>query len=339
MTPTDRPVVSVVIVHFNGAGLLAACLESVFAQPYRPIQVILVDNGSTDDSLAMVRERFPEVLVSAEDRNLGYAEGNNRGVARATGEFVVLLNNDTVVTPGWIPGLLDAMADPVVGVVTSKVITDGVPTAYYAMNGSLNPLGYNIMRVFVDLSRVFFAGGASLMFRRREIERPFLPEFFLYHEDVYLSWHLRLLGREVRMAQDSLVHHRGSQTTRTQTSAFVTFHQERNRLLNALLLYEARTVFALLPLIAVEGAVKLLWSLLGGRKSPAGILRSYAWIIAHHRWISQTRRRHQQERRVPDAEILRWMSSRLVEGEGHAARAINACARTYLRSVGIRCHD
>jgi GT2 family glycosyltransferase len=339
MTDATRQTVSVVIVHYNGETLLDACLASVYAQPYRPIEVIVVDNGSADDSVAMVRQKYPDVLLSVEGRNLGYAEGNNRGVELATGEYVVLLNNDTEVTADWIPGLLEMFQDPQVGVVTSKVVTDGVPERFYTMNGSLNAFGYNIMRVFADVSRVFFAGGASVMFRRREVPQPFLPEYFLYHEDVYLSWRMRLAGRDVRMAQRSLVHHRGSATTRRHAPAFVTFHQERNRILNALLLYEAGTLVRLFPLFVCEGAAKLLWSILTFRKSPVGILHAYGWIISHQTWIRARRAEHQSPRKVPDSEILSWMSGRLLDGEGRMAQWVNALARIYARIVGLTFHD
>ena len=339
MTTAAHPTVSVVIVHYNGEAMLAACLASVYAQPYRPVEVIVVDNGSSDASVAMVQRTYPDVRLSVQGKNLGYAEGNDRGVSEATGEYVILLNNDTEVTAEWIPGLLEVMQDPAVGVVTSKVVTDGVPERFYTMNGSLNPLGYNIMRVFTDLSRVFFAGGASVMFRRAEVVRPFIPEYFLYHEDVYLSWRMRLRGRDVRMAQRSLVHHRGSVTTRRHAAAFVTFHQERNKLLNALLLYEWGTLVRLLPLFVLEGSAKLLWSVLTFRKSPVGILQAYWWITSHAGWIRSMRVAHQGERTVRDSEVLQWMSGRIVDGEGRIAGWANGLARSYFRLMGLRFHD
>lgn len=339
MKSAETALVSVVIVHYNGAALLEACLASIQRQEDRPLEVIVVDNGSTDDSLPLVRSRYPDVRVLEQRRNLGFAEGNNAGVKAARGKYVVLLNNDTEVTPGWIGGLIGQLADPNVAVVTSRVVTDGVPEKFYAMNGSLNPLGYNMMRVFTDLSQVFFAGGASLMFRREEIPQPFLPEYFLYHEDVYLSWRMRLMGRSVRMAQSSVVYHRGSQTTRKHASGIVTFYQERNKLLNALLFYQTSTLVRLLPLFCADAAAKLAASLIVRRKSFRGIMKAYGWCLTHLSWITTQRREHQKGRAVPDTSILASMSSRLLEGDGVAARLINASARGFLRMVGLRCYD
>lgn len=339
MTDVPHPLVSVVIVHYNGATMLGACLRSVFAQPYRPMQVIVVDNGSTDGSVDLLRSEFQEAILLPQGRNLGFAEGNNVGVNAAAGEYVLLLNNDTEVTPGWIPPLLDRLNDPGVGAVTSRVVTDGVPAEFYTMNGSVNALGYNIMRVFDDLSAVFFAGGASLMFRKSDYPEPFPPEYFLYQEDVYLSWRVRLGGRSVCMAQESVVYHRGSATTRRQTSASVTFYQERNRCLNALGLYQGWTLLRLAPLASADALAKLALSLVARRKSFWGILRAYAWCLFHPGWILRFRARHQRERRVSDREILRWMSSRIVAGEGRASRFINSVWRLYARAVGLRFYD
>jgi GT2 family glycosyltransferase len=332
---TSSPLVSVIIVNYNGVTLLEDCLTSVFATDYHPFEVVLVDNGSTDGSVAFVRSRFPDVRLLAQERNLGFAGGNNRGVESATGEYVVLLNTDTRVEPAWVNALLEVLQDPGVAVVTSRVVTKGVPDRFYAKNGSLNFLGYNIMRVFDDLSLVFFAGGASLMFRKQIVGRPFLDEYFLYQEDVYLSWRMRLAGYEIRMAQASSVHHIGSVTASRQASGLVTYYQERNRLLNALLLYEFSTILRLLPLFVADGVVKLALSIVAGRKSPAGIIRAYVWCAMHARWILRQRRAHQATRTVGDREILSWMSPRLLEQEGPLASTVNRCAQVYARLMRL----
>ncbi len=334
-----REMVSVVIVNFNGAGLLRPCLDSVFAQPYRPIDVIVVDNASTDGSVEMVRRYFPGVRVVSNDVNRGFAEANNQGVALASTDRIVLLNNDTVVEDNWLTGLLETACQPGVGVVTSRVVTEGIPAAYYEMNGTINYLGYNIMRTFRDLSMVFFAGGASLTFSKSDVGVPFLPEYFLYHEDLFLSWRMRLRGFEVRMAQQSQVRHVGSATTRRQPSAFVTFYQERNRLLNALLFYEPRTLILLFPLCAADALAKVVTALFGKGKSLSGLVRAYAWIVTHPGWIRGQRKALQQERKVGDREIMRWMSNKLLQGEDTFASTVNAISTAYARIVGLTFYE
>jgi hypothetical protein len=329
------PLVSVVIVNWNGGALLEACLRSVFAQPYRPMEVILVDNGSTDGSAAAAAALRPEIRLLPLGTNAGFAEGCNRGTAAACGEYVVLLNNDTEVEEGWIPGLLEHATDPAVGAVTSRVVTDGHPASWYEMNGSVNYLGYNIMRVFSDLSMVFFGGGASLMFHRERTGTPFPAEYFLYHEDVHLSWRLRLAGREIRLAQNSGVRHRGSAGTQRQPGRLVTFYQERNRLLNTLVFFGPWTLMRLLPYLVADALAKTLLAVAAGRKSLRGILEAYLWIGSHAGWLRRERARMQALRRVPDREVLALMSSRIVDSDSGAARVVNALSAAYARLTGL----
>jgi GT2 family glycosyltransferase len=331
--------VSTIIVNYNGAEFLGECLRSVFEQPYRPVEVIVVDNGSSDSSTEIVRRAYPKARLISNSSNIGFAQANNQGVEAASGEFVVLLNNDSTVEQEWLSALVAAVARPRVAVVTSKVITDGVPTAFYEMNGTLNFVGYNIMRAFADLSQVFFAGGASLVFRKDVVGMPFPGEYFLYQEDVYLSWKMRLLGYDVRMAQESIIHHRGSATTRREAQPLVTFYQERNRLLNCLLMYERKTLLLLLPYFVGDLLLKLMLSLLVGRKSFAGILRGYAWIIRNRPWVRGERRKVQSARKVPDREVMRLMSSRVFDADNLFARFCNALSMCYARLAGLSYYD
>jgi GT2 family glycosyltransferase len=330
--------VSIIIVNYNGAEWLERCLESVFAQQYRPIEVIVVDNASIDGSVEMVKRNFPDVHLRVNDTNHGFAAANNEGVGLASADLVVLLNNDTVVDRLWLVELRKMLDHSGAAAVTSKVVTRGIPEEWYEMNGTLNYLGYNIMRVFRDLQQIFFAGGASLLFRRETVGVPFLDEYFLYHEDVYLSWRLRLQGRTVAMAQESIVEHRGSATTNKQPAALMTFYQERNRVLNCLLLYEAGTLVRLVPYFVADAVTKVMLSVVGRGKALGGILRAYAWIFSHREWIRTRRARIQMERTVADRSILQLMSCKVIDSEAILARTMNGLSRMYADIVGLHYH-
>lgn len=331
--------VSVVIVNYNGERLLSPCLTSVFSQSFRPMEVIVVDNGSTDGSVDLVQKNYPEVRLLRSPTNVGFAGGNNLGVATARGKYVALLNNDTVVDPSWLCTLVHAVESRGAPLVASKVFTEGVPDPFYRMNGTLNYLGYNIMGAFPDLSMIFYGSGASLLFDRERIGRPFLDEYFLYQEDVYLSWKLRLLGMNIEMVQDSIVHHKGSVTTRGHSSRMVTFYQERNRLLNALFFYEGRMLLLLLPYFVADLVSKFVVSILSPRKSFSGVLRAYAWIPGHCVWIAKERSRIQSSRTVPDRSIMKMMSYKVIEAESPIGNFVNALSRGYARLVGLSFHD
>ncbi|MFW6012122.1 MAG: glycosyltransferase family 2 protein [bacterium] len=122
-TGRSAPLVSVVTVNHNGGHLLPDLLESLRRQSYTNHEVVVVDNASRDDSRNLLRNDFPEVRVIEQDRNLGFAEGNNLGIRAAHGSLVALANNDTVADPRWLEELVrTALGDDRIGAVASKIL-------------------------------------------------------------------------------------------------------------------------------------------------------------------------------------------------------------------------
>ena len=122
--PSDQhSLVSVIIVNLNGARYLPDLLGSLERQTYPEFEVLVVDNGSTDGSVPLLRRSFPEVRVIQANRNLGFAGGNNLGIREARGSYVALINNDTVVDEEWLSHLVEeAVSDPKIGAVGSKIL-------------------------------------------------------------------------------------------------------------------------------------------------------------------------------------------------------------------------
>lgn len=331
-----NPLVSVIIVNYNGRELLGASLQSVLRQTYRPIEVIVVDNASSDGSAALVRGQFPDVLLVESPVNRGFAGGNNLGWSRSGGELVAFLNNDAVADPRWLETLVGTLQRENLTLACSLVLTEGVPAEYYARNGTLNFIGYNVMEVFTDLSMVFYASAAALLVRRDAVEAPFPEEYFLYQEDVYLSWLVRLKRGRIAMVQKSVVRHRGSASTRRQPSSLVTFYQERNRVLNCLIFFAPGTLLRLMPYLLLDAVFKTALSLVSRRKSLRGILGSYLWILSHPRHILTLRAGVQRQRMVSDGEVLSLLSDRVVNGSSLPARLLNGLSRGYATLVGLQ---
>lgn len=329
------PLCSVIIVNYNGKHLLGGCLTAVLSQAYDRFEVIVVDNASTDDSAGYLEKNFPAVTLIRLPANAGFAGGNNEGVRHARGDLIVLLNNDTIVAEGWLQALVDAVAPAPIAIAGSLIRTEGIPEKYYDKNGSLNFLGHNIMRKFDRPENTFFAGGASLIYKRDILGAPFDGEYFLYLEDVYLSLRARFLGYSVTQTSASRLRHLGSDTTRRQQASLMTMYQERNRILNMLLFFSTPTLLKLLPLFAVNVCVKLAASLLVRRYSFAGLLRAYLWLLVHPATIAGKRRVLRSERRAPEDEVTSWMSSDLANGESAPGKALNTCAHLYFRLTGI----
>ena len=209
--------VDVVALNHNGKRFLFPCLTALRAQTYRDFQVLLVDNSSTDQSIELVQSEFPEVHVLTLPENLGFCGGNNRGIETTSGEYVVLLNNDTEVTPGWLAALVKALDDhPAVGFCASRIVrisdratldtagdvfyTDGVG----GKRGEEQPI-----ERYAESERVFGACAAAAIYRRSMLMEIglFDGDFFAYDEDVDLSFRAQLRGYHCQYVPDAIVYH------------------------------------------------------------------------------------------------------------------------------------
>lgn len=332
----DSPLVSVLILNFNGLRFLDSCLGSVLAQDYAPFEVVLVDNASTDGSPEYVKKQFPGVRIIRSGMNLGFAGGNNLGVAHANGTLVVLLNNDTTVDRGWLRALVEAMESDNVAIASSFVRTEGIPEKYYERNGSVNLIGHNIMRVFTRPDEIFYAGGTSMIFRKSTVGIPFEDLYFAYSEDLYCSLRARFRGYQVVQVPSSTVCHVGGGTARRTPSSRLTMLQERNRLLTITLFFSPRTLVRIAPFVAGNMLAKLFVSAFSGRYSLAGILKAYFWFPMHLSWLFKKRRDLRRERTCQEHEILSLMSGKLTNGESAAGRLLNSASVFYCRMAGLR---
>ncbi|WP_075292056.1 glycosyltransferase family 2 protein [Pararhizobium arenae] len=223
--------VSIIIPNWNGAHLLPGCLEGLRGQTFADFRTIVVDNGSADGSLALLAERFPEVFVLSHAENLGFSAAINAGIAAGDSEYVVALNNDTEIDPGWLAALVEAMdRHPEAGLATSKVIDfrnrdiiDTVGDGY-----TLAGLSFKIgSRCRDDVSEseafdVFGASACAAIYRRSMLEDigVFDVDFFAYMEDVDLSIRARLAGYRCLSVPSARIYHMGSASTGGTASAF-----------------------------------------------------------------------------------------------------------------------
>jgi GT2 family glycosyltransferase len=214
---------SVIIPNWNGLRLLRPCLDALAQQTCRDVEVLVVDNASTDGSVEVVRREYGWVRLLAETRNHGYAVGCNLGMAAARSNVLVLLNNDTVVEPDWLAELLAALdRHPEAGAAASRIMIhsqpgilhsagdvygrDGVPDS----RGVWQPYGPPY-----DVEALIFGGcGAAVAYRREMIDQigPLEGRFFMWCEDVDLAWRAQLAGWRCVYAPRAVVHHHLSAT-------------------------------------------------------------------------------------------------------------------------------
>lgn len=224
------PQIAVIILNWNGRRLLSEFLPSVVANmPHDIARLIVADNGSTDDSVAWLRENYPEVEVMELDENYGFAEGYNRAVAAVADryKYTILLNSDVAVDDDWITPLYDFMqAHPQAVAVQPKILSymDRSKFEYAgAAGGFLDKNGYPYCRgrVFADVEtdrgqydtpmKVMWASGAALMVDNKAyLDAGGLDSsFFAHMEEIDLCWRMQLRGGEVWCCPASHVYHLG----------------------------------------------------------------------------------------------------------------------------------
>jgi len=241
---TSRPPrLAIVIVTYNSAGEIGALLESLTDPvPATPHEILIVDNASSDRTIALIRGSWPEVRVIESPSNIGFAAANNRAIRATSSELVLLLNPDTRVPPGAIDRLVAEIdARPDVAVVGPRIV-DGQGRAELSFGRMISPLAELRQKILVTgndrgigpivsvverMTRrsrdVDWVSGACLLIRRSDLEAVGLLDerFFLYTEDVDLCASVRARKRIVRFAADVEIQHlRGRSAGRTTAAAY-----------------------------------------------------------------------------------------------------------------------
>jgi GT2 family glycosyltransferase len=232
--------VAIVIVNWNGVGLLPACLDALEAQTRRADEIVVVDNGSTDGSVGLVEARYPGVRVLPLGRNLGLAGGTNAGIVASEGEIVVALNNDTIAATGWLEALVAPLeADPALGSTMSTMLFAHAPEwiasagiAVYQNGLALEDrVGERWDARETTLRPIFGPSAGAAAYRRALLDDVgfFDGDFFMYLEDVDLAWRARLRGWSSLHVPAATIRHIYSASS-VQGSPFKSFHLARNRL-------------------------------------------------------------------------------------------------------------
>jgi GT2 family glycosyltransferase len=240
MTPSDPdPLISVVVVNWNRGELLRACLSSLAAQTYRNLEIIVVDNGSTDGSPEMAEREFPQARLVRNDTNRGFCAANNQGIRLARGRLVALLNNDAEADSGWIKALRGAFhLGPDVGMAASKILVWESRGTIDKTGHLIYPDGQNRGRGTGEADRgqyerveeTAWPDGCAAMYRKDMLEKlgGFDEDFFAYADDAELGLRARLAGwRCVYIPSAVVYHHLGSTLGRFSSDRL--FLIERNR--------------------------------------------------------------------------------------------------------------
>jgi GT2 family glycosyltransferase len=328
-----------VIPNWNGERFLPTCLTSLRKQSFGDFETVLVDNGSTDGSLAFVARSFPEVRVCALGENAGFSAAANAGI-RATGaEYVVLLNNDTEQDPGWLEALVRAADDhPEAGLLASKLVDfhdrrvlDGAGDAI-RLSGLPYRLGHGERDrgQFERAAYVFSACAAAALYRREMLEEVglFDEDFVSYCEDGDLAFRAQLAGYRCLYVPDAVVYHMGSASTGGKRSPVATRLGTRNSvglLVKNLPLSVAPHV---LPFFVLGQLARLLTAAATGALGAHLEGLSEAWRRLP---LSLEKRRGiQGKRKISDTEVRGLLRESSLAAAASIARRLRDAARSRL---------
>ena len=269
--------VAVVILNYNGASMLAKFLPSVI-ECSPGAGIVVADNASTDDSVAVLRESFPAVRLIQLDRNYGFAGGYNKALEQVDAEYFLLLNSDVEVAEGWIEPLLSFMEQhPAAVACQPKILAYNNKACFEyagAAGGFIDRYGYPYCRgrlfdtveedkgQYDDVCRVFWATGAAMMVRSDAFRKAggFDGRFFAHMEEIDLCWRMLARGGEIYVVPQSRVYHVGGATL-NKSNPRKTFLNFRN---NLLMLYknlpadELRSVMCARAVLDYVAALKFL---------------------------------------------------------------------------------
>lgn len=242
MSNNAHPLVSIITINYKQAAVTIALLETLKEISYPNYEIIVVDNGSGEYDANIIASTAPWVKVVASAVNLGFAGGNNLGVAEAKGELLLFINNDVEVPAGFLEPLVSAMQQPEVGMASPKIRYFHSPqTIQYA--GS-TPLSYLTMRnraigyaetdngQYDRTLETAFAHGAAMITSRKVVDKVGLmfEGYFLYYEELDWCERIKKAGFKIMYVPESVIYHKESASTGKQ-SPLKTYYLNRNRLL------------------------------------------------------------------------------------------------------------
>ncbi len=304
-----NPLVSIIILNYNGKRWLKKCLPTIKKMKYSPIEVIVVNNGSTDDSAKFLAKNYSSLRVIEIKKNRGYAGGNNLGVKNAKGKYMVILNNDTEVDPNFLGPLVKKMEnDKTVGAVqpelrsmTRKNLIDSIGS-FFTFTGFLYHYGYfqphKLKKYNKELS-VYSVKGACFMMRRSDFLKlgGFDESFVCYSEESDLCHRILLYGKKIISVPQSFIYHFGGGDMSITTKSEVTIYRSfRNRIISYLKNLGAKKLIFVLPVHFFLCELLIVMSLLRGKfkQAIAAQLGVVGWIpnissILEQREYIQTR--------------------------------------------------
>ena len=302
---------SIIILNYNSGTWLIDCVDSILKTNYQNYEIIVVDNLSSDNSHKLCKEKFEQITLIENHENLGYCEGNNVGIRKAKGDFLVILNPDTLVEPNWLDELLNSFSKYGDGIYQPKILASTDHNLLLSTGNMLQLFGFGFSRgkgerdtnQYENDQKIGYASGTCLFTSSKIMNSlsGFDSFLFAYHDDLDLCWRGYLKGIKSFYVRSSIIYH-PIEGYSFKWSSFKFYLMERNRLYCIFTHYSRTSILKMLPsLILVDFAVTSFYAKKGllfiKIKANLNILKNLRKIFKKYSEI-------QKMRKVSDKEII-----------------------------------
>lgn len=312
------PLVSIVIVNWNGEKFLEPCFTSLEKVDYPSVEVIFIDNGSVDSSLEIARKSKLKPKIIVNQKNLGFCKANNQGTELARGKYVLFLNNDTEVEPDFLKKLVEeiekndriAVIQPKIIFYYLKLLQSGssflTPSGFLMHKGLMkdpNDKKYN------QKMEIFSANGACMLVRKKVIEEIglFDPDFFAYFEESDFCWRVLLAGYLVYYDPEAVVWHKGRLTSGRLASGVSLFLSYRNRICGLIKNLSLKELIKIMPIhIFVCLCCVVAYCAMGKPSFAFSVFKAYWWNIINFKNTLEKREVVQKKiRKIFDSLLMK----------------------------------
>lgn len=309
----QAPLVSVVIVGYNAKHFLPECLGSLTKGVYKNIEILYVDNRSTDGTSEYINKYYPQIMLIKNSKNVGFSPAHEGILARVKGDAVLLLNTDTIVEGNLLEELIKALYEKKdTGAVQPKILMypdknkiDSVG-AFFLNNGLLYHFGYekdHNRSIYNKPMEIFSTKGAVMLIKKEVLDKVSFPkygnhkasifdqDYFTAFEDTDLSMRIWLAGYKIMYVPTTKAYHIGGGTVKKMMKSFVLFHGEKNRLATYLKNLSLKYLFKVLPRIIIMFQIECLAYLIIKRRVDIAfaIQKAILWNIFHLKTILKKR--------------------------------------------------
>jgi len=322
----QTPLVSVIIVGYNAKHFLPECLGSLTKGTYKNIEILYIDNGSTDGTSEYVNKYYPQIILIQNSKNVGFSPAHEGILAKVKGDAVLLLNTDTIVEGNLLKELVKVLYEKKdIGAVQPKILMypekDKIDSigSFFLMNGILYHFGYEKdqnLKIYNKPMEIFSTKGAIMLIKKDVLDKVSFPkygnhkasifdqDYFTAFEDTDLCMRIWIAGYKILYVSSTRGYHIGGGTVMKMIRSFIIFHGEKNRIATYIKNLSPKYLLKVIPRIIVILQIEFLMYLIIRRRIDLAfsIQKAILWNILHLKEILKKRYYVQTHIRVVDDE-------------------------------------